>query len=180
MSADRNVGLGRFAQGLVAATALAPVLIVWAAAAPASRHADAIGATVVAVLMVVVCVGVLRLGRSELQRQPLVVNKVTRLDKEALAFLVTYALPLVSSGSGSTISGLGLFAFVVLVGIVLVQLQILHVNPLLGLLGFHFYEIERVDGDTALVISRSREAPRGTIQAHRLAPTLWLIAQEAK
>lgn len=137
-------------------------------------------ATLIACLLVVVCVGVLHIGRTEFQRQPLVIQKVARLDKDALAFFVTYALPLVASGSGSMVSLLGLLAFVVLVGIILVQLQILHVNPLLGMLGFHFYEVERAHGDTALVISRSREAPKGTIEAHRLAPTLWLVAREAK
>jgi hypothetical protein len=65
--------------------------------------------------------------------------------------------------------------FVGIVGVVLVQLQILHVNPLLGILGFHFYEIENVDGDTALLVSRSRQLPRATVSGQRLGPALWIL-----
>jgi hypothetical protein len=62
-----------------------------------------------------------------------------------------------------------------IVGLVLVQLQILHVNPLLGILGFHFYEVELSDSDTALVISRSRDLPPKAVAGRRLAPGLWLL-----
>ena len=55
------------------------------------------------------------------------------------------------------------------------QLQILHVNPLLGILGFHFYEVELKNSDTALVISRSRELPTNGAQGQQLAPGLWLL-----
>ena len=48
-----------------------------------------------------------------------------------------------------------------MVGLVLVQLQILHVNPLLGMLGFHFYQVELKNSDTALVITRSRDLAAG-------------------
>jgi hypothetical protein len=68
-----------------------------------------------------------------------------------------------------------LITFMTVVGLVLVQLQILHVNPLLGILGYHFYEIERADGDSALVISRSRQLPEPGALGKRLGPALWLI-----
>jgi hypothetical protein len=174
MRSSDNIGLSRFAQIALAGTALAPVLLVWAAATYHLRPLDAAAAVAVAVLLVVICLRILAVARRGLQVEPVGIKKATRLDKEALAFLVTYALPLIAQGDDRTnLAALGVF--VVVVGLVLVQLQILHVNPLLGMFGFHFYEIERADGDSALVVSRSRHLPDVAAQGQRLGPALWLL-----
>lgn len=174
MPSSENIGLSRFAQIALAGTALAPVLLVWAAATYADRSLEAVAAVVVALLLVIICVGILAVARRGLQVEPVGIKKATRLDKEALAFLVTYALPLIAQGDDRT-NLAALAVFVAVVGLVLVQLQILHVNPLLGILGFHFYEIERADGDSALVVSRSRQLPDIGAQGQRLGPALWLL-----
>ena len=70
---------------------------------------------------------------------------------------------------------IALSVFMLMVGLVLVQLQILHVNPLLGMLGFHFYQVELKNSDTALVITRSRDLPPDAGQGQQLAPGLWLL-----
>ena len=173
MPAAHNIGLSQFAQMALAATALAPVLLVWAAAAYKASPIEAGAAVAVSALLVIVCAATLAFARRELQTEPLVVKKATRLDKEALAFLVTYALPLIVPNDQTNLAALAVF--VGIVGVVLVQLQILHVNPLLGILGFHFYEIENVDGDTSLVVSRSRQLPRATVSGQRLGPALWIL-----
>ncbi len=179
MSTSENVGLSRFAQISLAGTALAPVLLVWAAANYSTRPMDAVAALIIAALLVVVCVSMLALSRQGLQIEPIGIKKATRMDKEVLAFLVTYALPLIAKGEDRT-NLAALTVFVLVLGLVLVQLQVLHVNPLLGALGYHFYEVERADGDSALVISRSRQLPDAGAQAHRLGPSLWLLKQATK
>lgn len=174
-----NVGLSRLAQAALASTALAPVLLVWAAASYQLRLTEALAAVAISILLVGICVGILTAAKRELQEEPVGIKKATRMDKEALAFLVTYALPLIARSEDQT-NFVALAVFVVVVGLVLVQLQILHVNPLLGILGFHFYEIERADGDSALVVSRSRLLPDAETQGHRLGPSLWLVTQPSK
>jgi hypothetical protein len=174
MPSSENIGLSRFAQIALAGTALAPVLLVWAAATYAVRPVEAVAAVLVALLLVIICLGILTVAKRGLQLEPVGIKKATRLDKEALAFLVTYALPLIAQGDNRT-NLAALAVFVAVVGLVLVQLQILHVNPLLGSLGFHFYEIERADGDSALVVSRSRHLPGVAAQGQRLGPALWLL-----
>ena len=173
MAIRTNVGLSRFAQISLAATALAPVLLVWAAASYEASTTWAAIAVIIVVLLVVLSVGLLTLARRELQRDPLTMTKAVRLDKEVLGFLVAYALPLVISDDPTKLAAIAVF--IVIVGLVLVQLQILHVNPLLGILGFHFYEVELNNSDTALVISRSRELPVNGVQGQQLAPGLWLL-----
>jgi hypothetical protein len=173
MASRTNVGLSRIAQAFLAATALAPVLLVWAAGSYDTSRTYAASAVVVASLLVGICVGLLTFAKHELQTDPLVITKAVRMDREVLGFLVAYALPLVVSHEATQL--LALLVFVVIVGLVLVQLQILHVNPLLGALGFHFYEVELTNSDTALVITRSRDLPPLANQGQQLAPGLWLL-----
>ena len=173
MATRSNVGLSRFAQTFLAATALAPVLLVWAAASYEGSRTYAISAVVVALLLVGICVGLLGLAKRELQTDPLTITKAVRMDKEALGFLVAYALPLVALKDPTKLAALAVF--MLMVGLVLVQLQILHVNPLLGMLGFHFYQVELKNSDTALVITRSRDLPSNASQGQQLAPGLWLL-----
>jgi hypothetical protein len=178
MPSSDNIGLSRFAQIALAGTALAPVLLVWAAAKYRLRPADAVAAVLIALLLVVICLCILALARRGLQLEPVGIKKATRLDKEVLAFFVTYALPLIGQRDDHT-NLAALAVFMVVVALVLVQLQILHVNPLLGILGYHFYEIERADGDSALVVSRSRHLPCSGAKGHRLGPALWLLQEPA-
>jgi len=175
MTISENIGLSRFAQMALAATSLSPVLLVWGATSYDVRRSEACAAFAISTLLVVVCVSILVLASKELQSQPIGIKKASRLDKEVLAFLVTYALPLIAKDTASN-NLAALIVFVIVVGIVLVQLQILHVNPLLGILGFHFYEVEGVDGDSALVVSRSRQLPQPGAVGRRLGPALWLIS----
>ena len=158
----------------LAATALAPVLLVWAAAVYRVAPLQAAAAVAISALLVLICISTLAFAERELQQEPVGLKKATRLDKEALAFMVTYALPLIAK-EGASKNLPAVIVFMIVVGLVLVQLQILHVNPLLGMLGFHFYEIERTDGDCALVISRSRQLPALGTLGKRLGPALWLL-----
>ncbi len=168
-----NVGLSRFAQASLAATAMAPVLLVWAAASFPTARLWAAAAVLIALLMVGISVGLLTLARRELQIDPLTIGKAVRLDKDVLGFLVAYALPIVVSNQPTRLVAIAVFMLVVCV--VLVQLQILYVNPLLGMLGFHFYEVEVENADTVLVICRSRDLPSNPARGQRLAPGLWLL-----
>jgi hypothetical protein len=173
MATRNNVGLSRLAQAFLAATAIAPVLLVWAAASYEASMTYAASAVIVALLMLGVCVLLLSLAKRELQANSLTITKAVRMDKEALGFLVAYALPLVASKDPTHLIALGVF--MLMVGLVLIQLQILHVNPLLGMLGFHFYQVELKNSDTALVITRSRDLPSDASQGQELVPGLWLL-----
>jgi hypothetical protein len=168
MATRNNVGLSRLAQAFLAATAIAPVLLVWAAASYEASMTYAASAVIVALLMLGVCVLLLSLAKRELQANSLTITKAVRMDKEALGFLVAYALPLVASKDPTHLIALGVF--MLMVGLVLIQLQILHVNPLLGMLEFHFYQVELKNSDTALVITRSRDLPSDASQVKSWCP----------
>jgi hypothetical protein len=179
MRGPENIGLSRLAQVSLASTALAPVLLVWAAATYESHPFEAVAAASSCIMLVVLGKAILALAVRELQSEPVGIVKATRMDRESLAFLVTYALPLIAQSEDHTnFAALLVFAFVV--ALVLVQLQIFHVNPLLGILGYHFYELEVSNGDMALAISKSRHLPDANAQGQRLGPALWLVTTSSQ
>ncbi len=56
-------------------------------------------------------------------------------ETEPLAFLVSYALPLVAAKEAAPGTLLGLLAFALVMGVALWQLHVFHVNPLLAVFG---------------------------------------------
>src|SRR4051812_11334574 len=119
MASKANVGLSRFAQVSLAATAMAPVLLVWAAASYSTSGLWAAVAVVIAVLMVAISVALLTIAHRELQIDSLTIAKAVRLDKEVLGFLVAYALPLVVSDQPTKLVAIAVFMLIVC--LVLVQ-----------------------------------------------------------
>ena len=124
--------------------------------------------------MLGVCVGLLALAKRELQMDPLAISKAVRMDKEALGFLVAYALPLCGLEIDPT-NLIALSVFMLMVGLVLVQLQILHVNPLLGMIRFRFYQVELKNSDTVLVDHSIARSAAGCRSGATAGAGLWLL-----
>jgi hypothetical protein len=76
-------------------------------------------------------------------------------DREVIGFLLAYVLPLALTGSvAAKPDGWSLLYLVVLFGAVVWGTHAYDFNPLLGLIGYHFYEVEVEGGITYVVISK--------------------------
>ena len=166
--------LTRLAHALLVSTSLAPVALVYGVSFLPGRAGPALQWIAVSVGLTVVCVGVLKLARRHGEREVLPVEQAKNVDKEVLAFLVSYALPLVAPAQVGD-SQLAFWTFMALVAVVLYQAELVNVNPLLGILGYRFYEVPS-GSDTLLLLARSRPGPSGAVGAIRLSDTLWLEA----
>ena len=129
--------------------------------------------------LVLACLAVLRAAALRGEREQVAVSRSKSVDREVLAFLVSYALPLVSSKHTES-SAIAFWAFLAILAAVLYQAELVHVNPLLGILGYRFYEVAREDGDTALLITRSRATAGATRTVIRLSSRLWLESPRAR
>jgi hypothetical protein len=92
---------------------------------------------------------------SKLERMPIEIKKVKSADKEVVGFVVAYVLPLVLREPAA----LDLSTWVVAGAMLLFVLWGTHsmqVNPVLGVMGLHFYEVETSKGITYLFITRRR------------------------
>lgn len=120
----------------------------------------ATGLAVVAVLSVVVLFTYLGVVRS-LSSGKVGITSVISRDGDAMSYIVTYLLPFlgVKLNDITDVVSLGVVLFVI--GLLYVNSNMIHTNPVLNIVGFHIFEIEDDNGKTTALISA-----RSYIRAH--------------
>jgi len=170
--------LSRFAKALFAATSLAPVLAAFAVKdlANGGTLQDAAPWLIAAALLPVLCWLMLIFARTQLERQDLRITKITSSDKEVLAYLIAYLLPLLAKDSVDYRQNIGVTAFVFgIIFLATLHSNAYHFNPLLGCIGYHFYEVEADDGMTYLLItSKSIKKQKVVSEVSQLADYIFL------
>ena len=170
--------LNSFAKILLMATSLSPVLGA-VAVNQFARHEPWprwCGWLIAAVLLVVLCWALLRYAARNAQQHQFCIKEFERNDKEVLAFLLAYLLPFVSSKdmafSGEWLTGAYIFGVIFLV---FAHAGAFHFNPVMGLLGYHFYSVKNGDGVSNLLISKAElRRPGKDVQTVRLAHGIYL------
>lgn len=170
--------LNTFARFLLVSTSLSPLLGA-VAVNQFSRGEPALrwGAWLaVALLLVFLCWALLRYAAANAQRHLFHIKEFERNDKEVLAFLVTYLLPFLSTEkmgfAGDWLTGAYVLAIIFLV---IAHAGAFHFNPVMGLLGYHFYAVKNGDGVSHLLISRVElRRPGRDVTTVRLAHGIYL------
>jgi hypothetical protein len=165
------------AQFFLVLTSLAPMGLVQAAVefGRGAREAGS-GYLFGSLLLVLVCRGLWWGVRKWNAPVRMEVSAPSFKDSEPLGFLVAYALPLVGQPHPGSLPGLGVFA--VLMGLVVWQQQLFHVNPLLAALGFHFFSAKNDRGAQILIIARKKVLSGGLLSVIQLSDYLWLDSGE--
>jgi len=163
--------LSKLAKLLLVATSLAPVLGAFAMVRISEGKS---GWSVYqwffyAAMLLAICVLVTRFAKSNVEKEVLNIKTVRNSDKEILAFLIAYLLPLVTHDSlGIKSVATTTYVFAIIAWAVY-HCNSYYFNPLLGLLGYHFYEIETVDGMPHMLLTKQTiKTPSTTIQAVHL------------
>ena len=111
---------------------------------------------VIALSLVFICWGLLHYAAENTQTHKLKIEQFEDNDKEVLAFLIAYLLPLVSvKDTVAEIHWLTGAYVLVIILLVFTHARAFHFNPVMGLLGYHFYSLKSGDGMSLLLISRS-------------------------
>jgi hypothetical protein len=103
--------------------------------------------------LVAVCLGMLSYSKKHLERIPFSTITAEAADRENIGFLLLYLLPLFTSSFSALnwqvwIPAIAIFAAVVGTG------YSYHFNPLLGLMGWHFYKVGTKEGVTYVLITK--------------------------
>jgi hypothetical protein len=95
------------------------------------------------------------------------VTGVQRRDADVMSYIASYLIPFVALPFSGWQQGIALLLFFLVLGIVYVNSNMIHVNPMLNLVGYHLYEIT----------VENSQVPHALITRHRVAPgeTLHLI-----
>ena len=131
---------------------------------------------VIALLLVFICWGLLHYSARNAQTHKLRIEQFEDNDKEVLAFLLAYLLPLVSvKDTVAEIHWLTGTYVLVIILLVFTHARAFHFNPVLGLLGYHFYSLKNSEGVSLLLISRSELKRSGReLDTVRLAHNIYL------
>jgi hypothetical protein len=147
--------LGSVAKVLLVSTAFAPVLLTLAFVRYIQgQHDTRTGVyAALAIALTIACVLVLHAAQTALQVIPFSVDSIRTADKEIVAFVLSYLLPLAKLAPTAVDWRVNLFVLGLLVVIVLTT-HSYHFNPLLGLLGYHFYEVSTTDKVSFILITK--------------------------
>lgn len=163
----------RLAQFFLVLTSLAPIALVEAAVqVGAGGLRLGLAYLLGAVLLALVCAGLLAGVRKWNAPAVLELASPSLKESEPLGFFIAYALPLL--GGSHAGNWLGLATFACLLGLLVWQQQLFHMNPLLALFGFHFFSAKNDRSGSVLVIARQKTLAAGRASVIELSDYLWL------
>lgn len=166
---------------LLVLTSVAPIGLVYAGVLATHQHWRAAAAIFgTAILLIAICVGLLFGVSLKVVPLPRVATQVERKTGDSLGFLVAYALPLVAATAPMAHIPWGLVVFAVLVGVLIWRQEMFHVNPVLTLVGYHFYSAQDDLTREILILSRNGRLASGTLRTIQLSSYLWLDCEVSK
>ena len=151
-----SVMLSRFAKLLLTSTAIAPVLLTYSWVAYQAGLAEkALLFFVVCLALIGVCIWMLRYAKMQLEKVKFSATTIEASDRENMAFLLLYLLPLFTAQFAELNWHVWVPAIIIF-GAVVATGYSYHFNPLLGLMGWHFYKVGTKEGITYVLITKKQ------------------------
>lgn len=177
--------MSKFAKFLFVLTSLAPVLAAFGVKELIDLEADESKATAyslfaIAAILPILCWLLLVFAKKHLEQKELRITKFKTTDKEVLAFLIAYLLPLITKDTFDLEKNLWVTVFVfVILFFTIYHSNAFHFNPVLALIGYHFYEVESDTGMTYMMISkRAYIKQEQTVRYVKFSDYIFLEMQE--
>lgn len=167
--------LNRLAKFLLVSSSLSPVL---GAVAVNQYTLDKpwLSWLAVGVLLVFICWALLQYAARNAQKHMLKVGQFESNDKEVLAFLLAYLLPFITvKDTTADVHWLTAGYILAIILLVFTHARAFHFNPVMGLLGYHFYSLKNEDGLPLLLIAKGALLrTNGEVETVRLAHDIYL------
>lgn len=146
--------LSTLARWLLTATSVAPVLLTFSIVFVIKKDwVTGIALLVACLILVILCLTMIRKARTQLEDIDFQASSIEAADRENVSFLVVYILPLFTANLAELnwnvwIPIIAIFAWITATG------YSYHFNPLLNLLGWHFYRVNTHEGVTYVLLTR--------------------------
>lgn len=137
------------------------------------HHSAAICAQAVGILGLGGIVVYLRVAK-RLNTMSVTIQSVSRRDGEAMSYIVSYLLPFIALPSSDVASSVSLGVFLIVLVVLYMNSDMMHINPMLNLGGWHVYEIALSDGETRTLISKKRARKGREAQAIQMGDDILL------
>ena len=148
--------LSKFSKVLLVTTSLAPIFLTLWFVKFSKDWNIAVGYEYIllTIMLTALCYILLSFSAKKLEKIRIKINTVKTADKEVVGFILVYLLPLINESTIQINTSVLVFVAILFYWIVYTS-NSYHFNPLLGFLGYHFYEITIEGGITYILISRS-------------------------
>ncbi|WP_421723366.1 hypothetical protein [Bauldia sp.] len=144
----------KIAKLLLVASSIAPVGIVYAwVSAVESDYKSAIIILLVSFLLFLFCLYIVTRAQEYVEIERFRATTIEAADRENIAFLILYISPLFAA----QFSSLNWYLWVptiVIFGLITATGYSYHFNPLLGLMGWHFYKVQSTEGVVFVLITK--------------------------
>ncbi len=175
--------LSKFAKMMLVATSLAPVLGAFGMLSYSIGHSIwVVGSWFLGALMLILlCWYILRFAETKGEKEILAFRSFKSVDREVLTFLLIYLLPLLARDSLPNINvPVVIYVFVVIAWVVY-HSNAFFFNPLLSMLGYHFYAVETCDGVGHVLIARKTiRVPSATLEVIQLFDHTYLALSNGR
>jgi len=108
---------------------------------------------VVIIGLVIICLCLLYYSKNYIQEEAFTVTSISTADGEVVGFIIAYMLPLLSL-TIPVIDIRVIYFIALMFFIVIWTTNSYHINPLLSLVGYHFYEVSCDDNVTYLLLTK--------------------------
>lgn len=182
--------MNKIAKILLVATSLSPILITYWFVRQVSNFNESLSLLenikcnysvgsvylISSLILLITCIIILRLSKKKLELQTVKIEEIKTADKESLAFIIVYLLPL-AQGTNDSFS-LPVLIFVgCLFFFIVLNSNSYHFNPILSFFGYHFYEVKIEGGMNYILISKKNIRRSRTIQ-HIYQLTEYMILEK--
>lgn len=145
----------KLAKALLVSTSFAPVLLSYSFVLFLEEESFKIiiMPIAIAIFLVIVCIYFLERAKRDMQIICFPINSIKTADGEVLGFLAAYLLPFITLTSNQINTIILMYIFT-LFFVIIWTTNSYHVNPIITLLGYHFYEVTTISNITFLLITK--------------------------
>lgn len=147
--------MSRIAKLLLVSTSFSPILFTYSFVLYITKKglSEILPFIITAVMLVIICFCLLKFAERQFEREKFKINSIRTADGEVLGFMVAYLLPILSLTNPSI--DIRVIVFIAIIFFIIVwTTNSYHINPLLTLIGYHFYEVSTIDNVTYLLLTR--------------------------
>lgn len=95
-------------------------------------------------------------------------------DEEAMAYIVSYIIPFLVIPFHGWKEGIALAIFFVVLAVLYVNSNMIHINPMLNIFGYHLYEVTAQDGAVYSLLARRTIRHKETVTVVKLGEDILL------
>jgi len=108
---------------------------------------------------------------------PIHLTRVRPRDAEVVSYLVTYLLPFLLAPDPSGTDIVALVLFLCVIAILYIRSNMVYVNPVLALLGWHLFAAE-TESNVLWILSRRSDIKSENIQAVNIVGNVWIRRED--